>query len=522
MSSDTTSSYDLIPYPDYTFPQTHPDRLAAVATLLGLRPPAVQTCRVLDLGCAAGANLIPMAEELPGATFVGVDLSRRQVEAGREAVAALGLTNVELRHQGLLDCQPGSETFDYVLCHGVFSWVPPEVQEHILAIARASLRPDGVAYVSYNTLPGWHIRGMIRDMMLYHVRRFAEAPRQIAEARALLDFLAASVPTEANPYGQFLRAELERLRKEPDSYLFHDYLEEHNEPVYFHRLVERAAAHGLRYLADADLYTMDPRNFPGQVGPTLERASADWVQLEQYMDFLRNRMFRQSLFGHADQSPRYRMEPEVLEPFFVGSPLRPTAPQVDLHATVREDFRTSSGATGWTSHPIVKATLVVLGEEWPRLLPFPEVCSRARARLGGEAAGEDRRLVGEALLRLATITGDLVELRLRPLPLTMSPGDRPRARRLARWQAAAGRPVTNLKHEQVNLDDFARQVLPRLDGEHTREEVARELAEHVATGRLAVVQEGAPVTGPARAGRVVRRALDEQVARFARQALLLA
>src|SRR5262249_13699905 len=153
--------------------QTHPDRLATVATLFGMRPAAVDCCRVLELGCAAGGNLIPMAQALPGSSFLGIDLSARQVAEGAKVVAALGLTNVALRRQRILDVDESWGTFDYILCHGVSSWVPAPVQDRILHICSANLAPAGVAYVSYNTYPGWHLSGMIRDMMCYHARRYA-------------------------------------------------------------------------------------------------------------------------------------------------------------------------------------------------------------------------------------------------------------------------------------------------------------------------------------------------------------
>jgi methyltransferase-like protein/cyclopropane fatty-acyl-phospholipid synthase-like methyltransferase len=526
MSATALTSYDLIPYPNFSFPQTHPDRLAVLAALLGLEPPPIEHCCVLELGCAAGSNLIPMAEELPHSTFVGFDLSQTQIDAGRKAIAELGLTNIELRQQSILDFEPGSEMFDYILCHGVYSWVPPDVQEQILAISRNCLRPDGVAYVSYNTLPGWHMCGMIRDMMLYHGRRFPDPRQQIAQARHLLDFLVSSVNTEQNPYGQFLRSELEKLRQAPDAYLFHDHLEEHNSPIYFHQFVERAAAHQLRYLAEVNLYTMCLGTFPEQVGQILQRVCNDMIQLEQYMDFLRNKTFRQTLLCHAHHAPNYRLDPGILSPFFFGSSLRPVSSRPDLHSLVREDFRGPSGSTAFSIYPLDKAALVVLGEAWPRFLSFEELCSRARAKLDGEAIpntatrAEDWQQVGQSLLRLYTIAGDLVELRLRPLRVTTQPGPKPLARPLARWQARSGRSATNLRHESVNLDEFGRQVLPRLDGQHTRPEMVRELVGLVADGQLTVQQGGERITEPRGIEQAMVQLLDRQVDQFARQSLL--
>src|SRR5262245_55529309 len=159
-SPPVKNSYDEVPYESHPFAQTHPDHLATVATLFGMRPAPVARCRVPELGCASGGNLIPMAEQLPQSQFLGVDLSARQVDDGRRVLGPLGLTNVELRHASILDVDDGYGPFDYVLCHGVYSWVPPAVQDKILDVCAHNLAPQGVGYISYNTYPGWHMRGM--------------------------------------------------------------------------------------------------------------------------------------------------------------------------------------------------------------------------------------------------------------------------------------------------------------------------------------------------------------------------
>jgi methyltransferase-like protein/SAM-dependent methyltransferase len=526
MSATAPTSYDVIPYPNYSFPQTHPDHLAVLAALLGLEPTPVEHCRVLELGCAAGSNLIPMAEEFPNSTFVGIDLSQTHIDEGKKVLAELGLTNIELRQQSMVDFEPGSEMFDYILCHGVYSWVPSDVQDRILAICRQCLAPNGVAYVSYNTMPGWHMRGMIRDMMLYHGRRFADPRQQISQARGLLDFLVSSVDTEQNPYGKFLRSELELLRGSPDAYLFHDHLEEHNSPIYFHQFIERASAHQLRYLAEADLSSMQLGNFPQQVGKILQQVSDDMIQLEQYMDFLRNRSFRQTLLCHAQHSPNYSLQPPVLAPFYFGSSLRPASSRPNFHPSIREDFRGPSGSFAFSNRSIVKAALTVLGESWPRFLPLEELCSQARAKLDAEAIpnpttrAEDRKEVAQSLLEFYTIASGLVEYRLRPLRVTTQPAPKPLARPLARWQAKSGRPATNLRHERVDLDEFGRQVLLRLDGRQTRPEMVRELVGLVEAGQLNVRLDGQRITEPRRIEQMMVQLVDQRIDQFARQSLL--
>src|SRR5262245_43652043 len=78
------TSYGLVPYESRSFPQSQPDRLATIATLLGMKPVSLTASRVLEIGCAGGGNLIPMAVSLPGSTFVGIDLSARQIETARQ------------------------------------------------------------------------------------------------------------------------------------------------------------------------------------------------------------------------------------------------------------------------------------------------------------------------------------------------------------------------------------------------------------------------------------------------------
>src|SRR5260370_36089437 len=170
--SGPATSYDELPYDDKPIRATHPDNLAAIATLYGMTPPPLDRCRVLELGCAAGHNLIAMAISLPEARFTGIDLSPRQIADGQATVAALGLPNVKLQALSVLDMDDAFGQFDYIIAHGIYSWVPAAVQDKVLSVCARNLATDGVAYGSYNTYPGWHQRGMVREMMNYHVRQF--------------------------------------------------------------------------------------------------------------------------------------------------------------------------------------------------------------------------------------------------------------------------------------------------------------------------------------------------------------
>src|SRR4051812_29874367 len=103
MQETTLASYEEVPYHAKPLYPTHPDCVATLGTLLGMTPAPVVGCRVLELGCATGGNLLPMAAALPGATFVGIDLSPGQIAVGRQVADRLGLTNLKLEALSILD-----------------------------------------------------------------------------------------------------------------------------------------------------------------------------------------------------------------------------------------------------------------------------------------------------------------------------------------------------------------------------------------------------------------------------------
>jgi methyltransferase-like protein/SAM-dependent methyltransferase len=524
MSEYPQTSYDVVPYESNVFAQSHPDRLATIATLLGMRPAPVARCRVLELGTASGGNLIPMAVGLPESTFVGIDLSSRQLDAGRKQVEKLGLTNIELKHLDLRDVTKELGQFDYIVCHGVYSWVPAEAQDKILAICKDNLAPRGVAYVSYNTFPGWHMRGIIRDVMLYHAKQFAEPVTRVRQARNLLDFLAKSVNQKDDPYSLLLKSEVELIRKVQDSYLFHDHLEDENHPVYFHQFAERAQAKGLQYLGEVDFRVMLAANYPPEVQNVLQMLSPDAIHLEQYMDFLRNRMFRQTLLCHQGTQLTHQVRPEMVMGLTAASPARPASEKSDLTSTEVEKFQAPNGAAVSTGQPIFKAALTHLARVWPQAVPFETLRTEARNMIGTPEPNptQDARILAECLLNCyASASGTLVELHAYDLPFVRDPGDRPVASPLARAQAAEGNRVTNLRHESVALNAVDRQILTFLDGTRDRSALSEVVAGLVKSGEFTVKEQDQPVTDPERVRLLAGPVVNERLAVLGRNALLV-
>lgn len=528
MTVPNSTSYDEIPYPSDAYQQSHPDRLETLAKLFGMAPADIRGCRVLELACADGSNLVPMACALPESRFVGIDLSRRQVEAGQEVVAALRLTNIELRHLDIRDLDEGFGMFDYVIAHGVYSWVPKEVQEQILSVCSQRLNENGVAYISYNTNPGWRMRGLLRDMMLYHSRKFDDPRQQVEQARALIRWLGGAVRAEGSPYGLLLKSELEQMQKWHDSYFRHDSLGEINEPVYFHQFIEQAELYGLQYLAEAEFPSMLASNFAGPVDQTLNRLGRDIIELEQYMDFVRNRLFRQTLLCRRGLRLNRALGPWSLHNFHVAASIRPVQATPAPPSSEAEEFQSASGLTVTTNEPIAKAAFRILAECWPQSLFFPELVASARARLQGAGAAAtkkpaadeaDHQALGAALL--TCVSKGVCELHVHLGPFVCVPGKRPRACPLARLQAVRGSSVINRRHERVRLDDFDRHLAPLLDGNRDRNALAEALLALALADALTVNVEDKSVRDPAEIRKIMPSQLESNLLRFGRQALLV-
>ena len=177
-------AYDEAPYESYAHPQSAPGQLAAVAWAFGLDPPGVARARVLEIGCAAAGNLIPFAATHPLARTVGIDLSQVHIDQGRRRVRALGLDNVELMHGDIahLDLAAvGSSTSSSVM--GCTAGCQTRCRTRSWLACGQLLSPAAVAYVGYNTYPGWKAKEIVRDAMLLSAGDSATIDEKVRRAR---------------------------------------------------------------------------------------------------------------------------------------------------------------------------------------------------------------------------------------------------------------------------------------------------------------------------------------------------
>jgi predicted O-methyltransferase YrrM len=478
--------YDQTPWQGESCPTSHPDSVGAIARLFGLASAPVEACRVLELGCAAGANLLPMAAALPGSTFVGVDLSEGQVAAGRAEAQAAGLSNLSFRAADLASFPTDLGTFDYVIAHGVYSWVPPQAQDGLLRGVRTCLAPEGVAYVSYDALPGAYPRKALREMLSWQVRGEADPAARVERARRFAELVVLHAEPRV-PHLAAMRRLVGELGGMSDAHLLHEYLSENYEPLTLSAFLARADARGLQYVADAQFHTMFSDGLAAEAGEAIRGDAPDQAAVEQAMDFFVHRPFRTSLLCHRERTVDRALSWERIEGLFVAS-----RAQREDRPGVGWSFRTPAGESFGTDSPLVGEALESLTQAWPRPTAFSALCDGTTR--GREAMGSNL---------LAAFAANQLHLGLSDRGIPARAADRPRALASARAQASrGGRFATDLWHQTVVLEPWQKALLPLCDGTRSRPELGAALAEKGHSG------------GP--------EALDEKLAALAALALLVA
>lgn len=513
--------YATISYESNAFPQSDPARIFGFAKLFGLATPDLATMRVLELGCSTGGNIIPIAQRFPRARVLGIDLATRHVAEAQARIAALGLSNIEIRQADIASFDPGEEQFDAIICHGVYSWVPEAARAAILRIAGSHLTERGVAYVSYNVYPGWHLRSIIRDLMLYHAGAEGTAPpaERIAKARWVIENVS-KITNAGTPYGAKLREEAAALTNWGDYYILGEFLVPHNEPCYFKDFMASAGAAGLTFLCESELETCIPETHGDEIGKMIRTMSGNQlVLLEQYIDFFMGRQFRQTLMVRKEHEAR--IERMLSPPRVAGLPFHGRLELSAEHSTEQSTtFRTPQGRTVTTSSLVVRRALERLAAAFPETRTAEELMAELRA-LGVKLTRVDEDAISETVFKM--VVAGIVKPSLAPVRTGGAVGLRPVASPVARADAAAGRShTTNLKHEAVIIDAVNRVLLPPLDGTAGRTELRSALKQAVESGVLKMTndQTQQPVTGAA-LDKAITDHVELALKRMAEAALLL-
>lgn len=479
MNVDPTP-YDSFAYRGFAYVETHPARLATLAAFYGMRPMPIMRCRVLELGCGVGANIIPMALQYPDSEFIGIDLSGRSIEIGSGVIAALGLTNVTLRHASITNVTAEYGLFDYIIAHGVYSWVPAVVRDKMLAIFHANLAPQGVAYVSYNAHPGSHLRDMVRDMMNFHVHDIIDPQQRIQQARVVLKTLAEA-SAQNSVHGAILRDQLARVERLSNDVLFHDDLDLGAEPFLLHRVVADAEAHGLQYLCDASLWRRSLDRLPDAMQVMLGNfAARAYMARDQYHDFIDGHGFRRTLLCHGNVKLDRDVAPARIKDFYFASSAQPTAGEIDPGLTDAVEFKNETGETLATDHPLTKAALLHLAQHWPAAVQYQDLIAAAQARLMARPetpqACTDEHVDATADALFKTACSGHIEFYVYPPRCINRISERPEVSPLVRMQLQSGSMVTSLRHEAVMLEDeILRRFVLLVDGTRNVDQLLNDL-----------------------------------------------
>ena len=484
----TTNSYDRVRYPSMVQEGLHPASLSVFACLLDRPFAPASHCRVLEIGCGEGINLMSIAATAPRSQFVGFDLAETAIATGRATAAAAGLTNVELSVMDILNVPDSLGEFDYITAHGVYAWVPAPVRDAMMRLIGRTLAPNGLALISYNAMPGCRIRQIVRDILQDCLADVSDTAVKLAAAKEWLDFFVSQW-SEADPLQKAMRYRVQELLRYPLEVIFHDEMGEIYEPQFVSNVAAHSRKYGLQYLCDAQPARGCESLIPSEEKKALEtRVGDDFVRFEQEYDYASLLPYRESLLcrdgGAVDRSAAWTHVQKLL----ARGKFDPL--DADESTSGKFEFRTRNNGRAATSEKVIADLLGRIGAAEPHAVAL--------------ANGTNSRNIAETILRLFR-AGALL-LQTEPFPFSLTPGERPVASALARVQAARGETnLASLLHTTVEIDDAnTRHFINLLDGTRTRHDLAVEMARFTC----------APV------GAIAPR-LDENLNRLAQMALLV-
>ena len=479
-----TSCYDAIPYRGAVIPNTAPDHLAVCSLWhQGPRPPLQPFC-LAELGCGDGANLLPLAFYDPASTFIGIDRSGTELDRAREGARRLGLKNVRFVLKDVRDLGPADVAeCDYLIAHGLYSWVPEDTREAILAFCGQSLTPSGLAYISYNAQPGWGMRRLVRETLL-RARSVREAALEDKTERAIevAARLLEDLPSRDYAHAVLLAEELERVRDGKPFYVFHEYLAEVNEGFWLRDVVEGARRHSLDYVADAQFCRWEG-HVPAELKAALARRNLDPIEQEEAADLLGNRYFRASMLCRADAPRASTSHQELIDALYFATSLSAESDPFDLTEGVVERF-SGQGFAG-TQAPevalnasITKAAVVLLAAQWPFGMRMQAVYDHAVELLathGCAVPTDARQQLADELMTLFE-TGQIDVRAREPFRSTEIP-EYPQAHALARFEAEHREALTTPYHVPIPFDPQTLTLVRAMDGYRSQAELRRTCGE---------------------------------------------
>ncbi|WP_051906495.1 class I SAM-dependent methyltransferase [Methylomarinum vadi] len=275
-----------------------PVLLNYIAGLNGMNPPDnLQNFDYCELGCGKGVTLNLLADANPDSHFIGIDFNESHIQAARQQAEDCDIKNVRYFPYSFdqLD-QKDLPEFDYIVLHGVYSWISPELRGHIVNFIRRKLKPGGVVMVSYNALPGKALDKILRDMMLtYANTQDVSLLEKTSHGISYLDYLAQ----HKAPFFQQNPKAIDKvalLKKQDMRYVAHEYFGEHWNPLYFSDVYKEMQTAGMQFAGQTEIMAnyanlAFPSGFQDQFNQ-----SSDRISLEIHRDFILNNGFRRDVY----------------------------------------------------------------------------------------------------------------------------------------------------------------------------------------------------------------------------------
>ncbi len=462
--------YDEVPYVSYTLHETSPAFVRSCAWIFGVDTVAPDKARILELGCAGGNNIIAIAATYPNSECIGIDLSPVQIEEGQKIIDEVGIKNLKLQCRSITNISEADGKFDYIIVHGVFSWVTKDLQKKIMEICKNNLSENGIAYISYNTLPGWSTSNAAREMMKYHTQNFTDPTVKAAQARELLHFIKNGHKTfDDNYYKQVIEHEIKVTENESDWYLLHEYLEESNIQFYFHQFMEIAESEGLQYLCETNLSTMMIDHYPLETVKILSTAG-NIIRREQYIDFISNRRFRSTLLCHKEVNIKRNVLQEVIsDRYFTSRFIMPEElKNYDYNSGAPLTFKLPNGMSTTTGNIIMILTFEVFSEQKNKPVKLQKIVELIieKAKKYKVKGQIDEKAISQILYPniFRSIFAWGIFLHMDEGTYIVEVSKKPVAFKLARYQAQHQKWVSALNHEVTSVNEIDKKLLPLLDG----------------------------------------------------------
>jgi SAM-dependent methyltransferase len=303
----------------YTFgfyAETMPNRLRYAGLIQGQALPR-EKFRYLDAGCGQGFNLIVAAACHPDSEFVGVDFLPEHIAHANQLAKRCGLSNIQFFEKDFVKLakdplQLGQ--FDYAICHGITTWIAPQVQEALFSWIGETLKPGGIFYNSYNTFPGWLAAVPFQHLVLLE-QRTKTGSLALKSARQNMESLKTSSPGLFSTLPN-LETRLKTMEIQDPAYLVQEYNNQFWQPVFVTEMMDKMSAVKLRYLGTATLPEAYDSAISGDVKNLLASQTDPHVR-EQIRDYALIQSFRRDLYVKGQNKPWQREAEALLREFRV-------------------------------------------------------------------------------------------------------------------------------------------------------------------------------------------------------------